>query len=181
MQLLGHRAPESRAVLDGLPRIDYLGREGIGQPPDRKRILRLPGRGAAPLGGLLASHPVRFMVKTNKPTVSPFWGLLCAIVLRMSEQEKRLEVVAAASRKSGPRLALQIAPLSVNDREEALWIYEKALREQLDPISGLSTEVRDGAVDLQMRIVRDRLREIDAGERVLLQNRLENDLSGKMP
>jgi hypothetical protein len=61
---------------------------------------------------------------------------------------------------------LQVAPLSLNDREEALWIYEKALREQLDLISGLSTEVRDGAVDLQMRIVRDRLREIDAGERL---------------
>ena len=82
----------------------------------------------------------------------------------MREHEKRLEAIATAAEKSGQRLATQVAPLSADDREEALWIYEKTLLQLVGAIIGISSEVRDEAVELYVKIVRDRLKEIDAGE-----------------
>jgi hypothetical protein len=82
----------------------------------------------------------------------------------MREQEKRLDAIAVAARRLGPRLAAQVAPLAVDDREEALWIYEKALLQQVGSILGVSSEVRDEVVGLDMGIVRDRIEEIDAGD-----------------
>jgi hypothetical protein len=82
----------------------------------------------------------------------------------MSEQKvpEGVEAIAKQAWDSCHRIAMQIAGLPAEAREPALRHAEHVYRETLDQ-AGATAEQRDGWVKLQMALMRDIVKKIEAG------------------